>query len=180
MDIIPRLPRQALRLGANILNHLRIARRRRLWAASAVGFALALLAGPVLAQAQTGLPVGAVYIGSSGRPDLFAAHVSVDVTATTVTEARERAFTDGRINALRVVLLRLVSQADVARLPQPAADDVIQMVLEFSLANEHTSAVRYLADMTVRFNPTAVRALLRAAHVSFTEAVSRPMVLLPL
>jgi hypothetical protein len=140
-------------------------------------FCMALLAGP--AAADSGLPAGATYVGG-GRPDLFQARVPVDVTAGSVTEAREKAFTDGRIAALQVVMRRLVSQADVARLPQPPANDVINMALEFSLANEHTSAVRYLADMTVRFNANAVRNLLRAAHIPFTEAVSRPMVVLPL
>ena len=180
MDLIYRFPRlgagSASRLAANILNHLGIARHGRTVALLAALCGVALLAGPV--AADPGLPAGASYVGG-GRPDLFQARVPVDVTAASVTEAREKAFTDGRIAALQVVLRRLASAADEARLPQPSANEVIDMAQEFSLANEHTSEVRYLADMTVRFDANAVRNLLRAAHIPFTEAVSRPMVLRP-
>jgi hypothetical protein len=39
--------------------------------------------------------------------------------------------------------------------------------------------VRYLATLTVRFNPVAVRDLLSASGVSFTEVRARPVLILP-
>src|SRR3546814_5337389 len=39
--------------------------------------------------------------------------------------------------------------------------------------------VRYLADLTFRFNPDQVRSLLRGAGVPFAETRSKPVVVLP-
>ena len=51
--------------------------------------------------------------------DIFVAEsVPVDVTAASVTEARERGLTQGRIDGLRQVLERLVAREDMARVPQ--------------------------------------------------------------
>ncbi len=111
---------------------------------------------------------------------LFVAEaVPVDVTAGTVTEARERGLTQGRVAGLRKVLERLVAREDLARVPQLNTTQIIDMVRDFSIANERSSAVRYLADLTVRFNPTAVRRLLREARVPFTETISKPLVVVP-
>lgn len=105
--------------------------------------------------------------------------VPVDVTAGSVGEARERGLTQGRIAGFRRVLERIVARENLAAVPQQNADKIIEMVREFSIANERSSAVRYLADLTVRFNPNAVRQLLRNAGVPFTETLSKPLVVVP-
>jgi len=176
--------RFAARLGANILDQTRIARRPL---GIALAAALALCVAPALAQTPVPAapaPVlttgGGIAVGGESHVNLFEARaVPVDVTAASVVEARDRAFTDGRVAALHVVLERLVARGDLDRLPQISASDVIDMVQEFSVANERTSNVRYLADLTVRFNPEAVRRLLRGAHIAFSESISRPLVVLP-
>jgi hypothetical protein len=112
---------------------------------------------------------------------LFVAEaVPVDVTAATVTEARERGLTQGRVAGFRKVISRIVAREDLARVPQVNASAIIDMVREFSIANERSSAVRYLADLTVRFNPVAIRRLLRGANIPFTETLSKPLVVVPL
>src|SRR5581483_2235928 len=50
---------------------------------------------------------------------------------------------------------------------------------DFSIANERSSAVRYIAQLTVRFDPNAVRRLLRNAGISFAETLSKPLVVVP-
>lgn len=112
--------------------------------------------------------------------DVFVAEsVPVDVTAGSVGEARDRGLTQGRVNGYRRIIERLVAREDIARVPQLNAEQIIEMVREFSIANERSSAVRYLADLTVRFNPNAIRQLLRNAGVPFTETLSRPLVVVP-
>jgi len=56
---------------------------------------------------------------------------------------------------------------------------VIDMVRDFSIANERSSAVRYLADLNVRFDSDAVRTLLRNNQVAFTETTSKPLLIAP-
>ena len=152
------------RMRANILD-------RRGFAMVAAAF-LALIFAPNLAFSQT--PPAAKPV------DIFVAEgIPVDVTAGNVTDARERGLTQGRINGFRKVLERIVAREDLGRVPQPSANQIIEMVREFSIANERTSAVRYLADLTVRFDPNAVRNLLRRAGIPFTETVSKPLVVVP-
>ncbi|MEQ9449858.1 MAG: DUF2066 domain-containing protein [Rhodospirillaceae bacterium] len=131
-------------------------------------FVLAVLA-PLPAAAQ------------SANTDIFEVRgVAVDVTTDSVTQAREQGLENGRVAAFSALIERLVSPDDVARVPQPSASEIITMVRDFSIANERSSAVRYLADLTVRFHPGPVRALLRRANVPFTETVSKPLVVVPL
>jgi hypothetical protein len=171
------LPRRPASRSANISIRPAFASRRAVCLALA---GLALAGTDVAAQAPSSRPSGAVQVGGEGPRNLFEARgVKVDVTAGTVTEARERALTQGRVNGLRRVLERLGARADLAKLPQLSPTEVIEMVQEFSLQNERTSAVRYLADMNVRFDPEAVRRLLRDAKISFTEFASPPLVVLP-
>ncbi len=156
-------------MSANILN-------RRGFAMAAgrllgLGFAAEIMA-PRLTRAADGdaRPAGDVYVADN---------VPVDVTAPTVTDARERALVQARVSGLRKVLERLVAPADLPRVPTLTSTQVIDMVRDFSIANERTSAVRYIADLTVRFNPEAVRRLLRDANIPFAETMSKPLVVVP-
>ncbi|MBY0511043.1 MAG: DUF2066 domain-containing protein [Rhodospirillaceae bacterium] len=157
------------------------------------GFAMAVGCGlkPLLSLAFIGLflavstPVLAQPAPAGPGPitvkDLFvAAAVPVDVTAANVTEARERGLTQGRVNGFRKVVERIVAREDLARVPQLSATQIIDIVREFSIANERSSAVRYLADLTVRFDGADIRGVLRNANIPFTETISKPLVVVPL
>jgi len=64
--------------------------------------------------------------------------------------------------------------------PEPDSNLLQYYVLDFSVANERTSAVRYLADLTFRFNAAEMRKLLRSNNVGFAETRSKPVVVLPI
>ncbi len=176
-------------MRANILD------RRGFAMAVAVAFTGTILAvfpavflsggGPAAAQTPPA-PVVAAPTPDPGpgpvtRGNLFtAAAVPVDVTAGSVTEARERGLTQGRVAGFRKVLSRIVMREDMDRLPQLSSTLVIDMVRDFSIANERSSAVRYLADLSVRFDPAAIRRLLRNANIPYTETLSKPLVVVPL
>ncbi len=141
-------------------------------AVSALPISVSLLSGRAFAQAAPAPP--------RRLTDVFVAEsVPVDVTAGSVGEARDRGLTQGRVLGFRRILERIVARDDLPRVPQQSAEQIIEMVREFSIANERSSAVRYLADLTVRFNPNAIRQLLRNAGVPFTETLSRPLVVVP-
>ncbi len=108
------------------------------------------------------------------------AGVAVDVTAETVAKAREAAIGEGHEKALQALFRRIVVEQDLARLPQLSPAEIEPLVRDFSVANERTSAVRYLADMTFRFKSASIRALLRQRSIRFAETQSRPMVVLPI
>jgi Uncharacterized protein conserved in bacteria (DUF2066) len=114
---------------------------------------------------------------AQGALDTFTVRdVDVDVTAPNVTAAKNQAIADGQRQAFQMLLERLTSPADHARLPKV---DGANFVRDFAIEQERSSATRYLATLTVRFNPAAIRKLLRDSNLSFTETRARAIVVVP-
>ena len=63
----------------------------------------------------------------------------------------------------------------------PALDDsmITPLVASFQVANERTSAKRYLADLTFEFKRDDIRKLLRNNMLPFSESVADPVLILP-
>lgn len=116
-------------------------------------------------------------------PPAFAAHdafavrgVEVDVTAANVAAAKEQALAEAQRVAFRRLIDRLTVATDTGRLPNA---DPTQYVRDFAIEHERSSTVRYIASLTVRFNATAVRKLLRDAGIHYAEARPRAVVVVP-
>ncbi len=111
---------------------------------------------------------------------VFEVHdVAVDVTAETAAKAREQARAEGEAKAFQTLLERLTLRIEHAGLPRLSAGEISTYVKDFSVADEKTSSVRYLARLTFRFKPRDVRALLIESGFSFAETVSKPVLVLP-
>ena len=122
-------------------------------------------------------------LGSGAVADVAVYQVSgipVDVTAETATSAREAALAEGHREAYRRLMARLVLEDDAAYVPSLSQPEIAQLIQDFSVSGEKTSAVRYLADLTFRFKPEAVRDLFRANRLRFTETRSKPLLVLPI
>jgi hypothetical protein len=145
--------------------HLLPTSARRAWVA--VLFILAALFLPSLpARAQTA--------------EAFSArNLQVDVSAASVTAARDQALADGQRQALQQVLQRLTAPADWPRLPKVSDKQLQDIVLDVGIDQEKRSAVRYIATLSVRFKPDAVRHLLRNAGIAYAEWRGRPVAVLP-
>lgn len=132
-----------------------------------------VLAALVVLAYVLALPAGAL-------ADVFTVEgVEVDATAVSATAARERAILAGQQKALEQLFDRVTPRDQRAALPRSSATEIGDLVRDFAVEAEKTSAVRYLASLTVRFRPDAIRAMLRAANVSFAETVSKPIVIVP-
>lgn len=134
--------------------------------------------------AGAGLLVLAVLIGvvparADERDDPYSATVKVDATADTVVEARKAARLDGQRRALAAVVDRLSGAADSTKLPKLDDKAVTDLVDSFEVANEHMSAVRYLADYTFHFRASKVKRLLRSADIAIAEPGGKPVVVIP-
>jgi len=113
--------------------------------------------------------------------DLFSVRgVAVDATAETAPVARDRAVAEGRRLAFRRLIQRLVPATEAARIPEPTDSELQRMVLSFEVANERSSTVRWIADLTVAFDPDAFRSRLRAAGTPYSETRSLPVLVIPL
>jgi len=139
---------------------------------------LARCAVPILAAII--LAFSAAVGDAAAATDVFLVRgISVDETADTAAAARAAAFRRGQREALNILLRRLTQRADHGRLPAVDAERLEFMVRALQVADEKTSAVRYLAKMTVAFKPLEVRRLLREAGIPFAESVSKPVLVMP-
>jgi hypothetical protein len=112
--------------------------------------------------------------------ETFTVHnVQADVRADNISVARDRALLEGQRTAYQALLQRLTAPADWPRLPTISDDDLQNIVLDVGIDQEKHSAVRYLATLSVRFKPDAVRRLLRSANIPYAEWRGRPVVVLP-
>lgn len=133
----------------------------RAWLLSALALAV-LWAPPAAAQA-----VGEAFT---------VRNVDVDVSAASPQAAKDQALAEGQNRAFRQLLERLTQPADHARLPKV---DGTQYVRDFSVDQERSSATRYIATLTVRFNPAAVRRLLQGEAIAYAEPRGRSLVVVP-
>lgn len=112
--------------------------------------------------------------------DVFAVTgIPVDVTGDSATAARDQALLEGQRKAAQILLHRLTLPEDAAKLPQISDADLLEDVQGIEVEREKISSVRYLGDLTVRFKPDAIRALLRTAGIRYAETASKPLVVVP-
>jgi len=121
------------------------------------------------------LLLGAVSMHAGPAPaqetdEAYSATVKVDATADSAAAAREIARIDGQRRALASVLDRLSGASEPAKPPKLDDKAITDMVASFEVANEHMSAVRYVADYTFHFRPSKVRRLVRVAETAPPES----------
>ncbi len=113
--------------------------------------------------------------------DPFTVHnVQVDVRADNVNLARDRALLEGQRDAYQTLLQRLTATVDWGRLPKISDSELEDVVLDVGIDQEKRSTVRYLATLSVRFKPDAIRKLLRSANIAYAEWRGRPVAVLPI
>ncbi|MDJ0610667.1 MAG: DUF2066 domain-containing protein [Kiloniellales bacterium] len=153
-----------MRIRSLLLGHPLPPSRRLLTAA------LFLLAGLGLAPAAV-----------QAQSDLYAvSNIPVDATDDNAASARVAAHDSGHLIAFEMLVARLVPEDEIFNVPQLDPAGIGALVQEFSVDNERTSAVRYLATLNFRFNPEAVRNFLGSQQIPFAEIRSEPVLILPI
>ncbi len=131
----------------------------------------------------TAVTLGISLVAMEGRAQttnaFVVSNVDVDVTAATAADARKQAISQGERRAFERLLARLTLSYDRSKLPQVNQKDISEYIRDFSVSNAKNSTVRYLADLSFRFKPAEVRALLRDLGIEFAETVSKPVLVLP-
>ncbi len=106
-------------------------------------------------------------------------NMPVDETAESAAAAREIALAKGQVRAFKRVIDRIVPKSEHGRVPHPTPAVLLEIVSGIEVEDEKTSPVRYLANLTVRFNKRAVRRFLRDADIAFAETTGNPLMVLP-
>ncbi|MEP6147262.1 MAG: hypothetical protein ABJ201_07590, partial [Nisaea sp.] len=105
--------------------------------------------------------------------------VSVDAQAATAAQAQAQAIGEGRRQAWRRLINRLVPKAQAVGLPPLSDDLLVGLTVGYEVARERTSDVRYLGSLNFRFNPVAVRQYFTSLGVGYAEIASQPLLILP-
>jgi len=89
------------------------------------------------------------------------AGIAVDATGETPIEAQTLAIRDGQARAANILLERLTVESErLAKGAVPVSEDnAAKMIRAMEIDNEKRSATRYLGDITVAFNPSAMQAV---------------------
>ena len=106
-------------------------------------------------------------------------NITVDEKADTAFAARDIALQAARRGAFGRLTRRIVHPEDMVRLALPSDDALANLVSDFEVADEKSRGQRYLARLTIRFNPDNVRAMLRRANIRSSETSTRSMLILP-
>lgn len=106
--------------------------------------------------------------------------VPVDASADSAAAARPIAIAEGQRRAFAQLLRRLTLPEDHGRLPRPSEALINQTVAGFEIDEERTSPTRYIGRITVSFYADAIRRLLQDARLPYSEAQSRPVLVIPI
>lgn len=118
--------------------------------------------------------------GQAAQNKIFSVNgVKVDVTAESTAKARDQALMMGEQKAFRQLLQRLTHSGDHDRLPELDTNQLAAYVLDFEVAEEKASSVRYLATLNYGFKPKEIRQLLIEREIPFAETSSKPVLVLP-
>jgi hypothetical protein len=149
---------------------MRIHRAAAVWAFAVWAFAVWAFVAALIGGASN----------SQAASEVFTVRgVSVDVTAQTAAQARDEALLQGQVEAFNRLLARILPREAMIRVPPLEPGQVLDYVSDFAVDNERTSDVRYLADLTVRFNDQSLRSFLAANDLAHAETLSKPVVVLP-
>ncbi len=144
-----------------------------------ISAAFAVLAGlcallPWPASAQ-----GAV----SGRNNVFVvAGIHVDEAAANAAAAQQAGFAAAQRAGFERLVRRLTAPQDLASRGVPVLDlpALDHLVLSVDVEEEPRSGTRYIGRLSVRFDPTGVRNLLRGQGLTLLETRTAPLLVAPL
>jgi hypothetical protein len=106
--------------------------------------------------------------------------VPVDVTADDAVTAREQAIAQAQLKAFQKLIERIVPRWEQPRLADIENNQIAGLVRDFSVNNERRSAIRYVADVTVRFQESQVQRFLNRRDIFYSDQPRPPVLLLPI
>jgi len=109
------------------------------------------------------------------------AKVPVDARAESAIQAQTQAVQSGYIIAARELLNRLTLESERAArgLPELTVSVVGPLIRGQTIDNERRSNTRYIGDMSIAFNPSAVQTLLRDSNLTMVTSQARERLAIP-
>ncbi len=107
--------------------------------------------------------------------------VHVDASARNALEAQTLAIAEGQMRAANIIINRmsLASERAQKEFSGVTSQDGAKMIRALEIGNEKRSGSRYLADITIAFNPNAVSQYMRAKGITMIATQSRDRLVIP-
>jgi hypothetical protein len=107
--------------------------------------------------------------------------VQVDETAANAAAARDAGFAAAQARGFERLVRRLSIPEELAARGMPPADAAAleRLVLSVDVEEERRSTTRYIGRLTVRFDPTGVRSLMRAQGLTVVDTRTAPVLIAP-
>jgi hypothetical protein len=120
---------------------------------------------------------------AQNRDNVYAVSgVSVDETAANAAAAREAGFAAGQRLGFERLVRRLTIPQELSAhgIPQLDAAGLDRLVSSVDVEEERRSGTRYIGRLTVRFDPSGVRTLLRQSSLSVVDTRTSAVLVAPL
>jgi hypothetical protein len=110
------------------------------------------------------------------------AGIAVDATGDSPIEAQTLAIQDGQTRAANILLERLTlgSERQAKGTTPVSTENAAKMIRAMEIDNEKRSATRYLGDISVAFNPSAMQAYLQQSGLTMISSQARDRLIVPL
>ena len=105
--------------------------------------------------------------------------VQVTKTGSTGLAAQDLAVREARDKAMVSLLRRLTPESRHASLPVLLPDQVDSMVIATDIQSEQVTSTAYTGTLAITFSPPAVRQILEARQIPYTDTVSPPLIIVP-
>jgi hypothetical protein len=105
--------------------------------------------------------------------------ISVDITAQDAVAARAQGMAEAQMRAVKTVLQRLAPLSVQEQLPELSKEDIETMINGVSIRTEQNSTTRYIATLDVSVNEQAIKQLLQAQGIPYSEERAPSISLLP-
>ena len=107
--------------------------------------------------------------------------VHVDANAKNALEAQTLAISEGYTRAANIIINRMSLASERAQkgFTSVSPQDGAKMIRAQEISNEKRSGTRYLADVTIAFNPNAINQYMRAKGLTMIATQSRDRLVIP-
>lgn len=120
-----------------------------------------------------------LYAGAA-RADLYqVSGISVAAELNSANEAREVALANGQVEAFWQLMRKMAVPSELQKIPVLSQDEVVNLVQNVSIADEKTTATKYMATISVRFKAKETQDFLTENQVPFLIQAPPSYVVIP-
>lgn len=111
---------------------------------------------------------------------IYTVNLKVDVTDVNAAAAREKAMSSAYRQAFDIVVRKLTTAQDAAKLSAMTDAQLVNFIKEISVVSEKSSNVRYIADLQVTLNEKILKAYLQEKEIQTAVVDKSKIVIIPI